>query len=275
MDLSVVILTWNSEKYIEKCLKSVIVDAAASNLDYEIFIVDNGSADATKSIIRRVADDRFHLIALEKNLGTTVSRNLALRQCTGSYILLLDSDTEIQSGSISKLIDSVRTEPQAGLVCPRLIYPDGGVQKSFQKFPTFLVKFAKLLRMDTVLDNIDRYDLYDDRCYQSDWVQPFDIDWSFSATWIMPKETIDQVGLLDENIFYSPEDVDYCLRIWKSGLRVIHNPGTSVIHNHQRISHKHARFTIAHTKGLFYLFRKHGYCLSRTGLYSSFTQRRS
>lgn len=272
MDLSVVVLTWNSEKHIEKCLQSVIKDASSDNMRFEIIVVDNGSTDLTKKFIKDIGKDAgcIQLIELPTNMGTTVSRNMALKLSQGEYILLLDSDTELRTGAIKELINTIQIIPDVGIVCPRLFYPDNSIQKSFQKFPTLLVKLAKFWGLEKKYVKIDQYDMYEENCYKHDWDRIMEVDWSFSATWLIPKRVLTKVGLFDEKIFYSPEDVDFCIRIWKSGFRIVHNPNALVTHNHQRISHKYMKFTISHTKGLFYVFHKHRYCLFRNSLYRQF-----
>jgi GT2 family glycosyltransferase len=85
----------------------------------------------------------------------------------------------------------------------------------------------------------------------------------------MPRATLDRVGLFDENIFYSPEDVDYCIRVWGSGLRVKCDSGVTVVHDAQEISRRliPRRASFSHAWGLVYLFRTHGFCLSLTRLH--------
>lgn len=88
------------------------------------------------------------------------------------------------------------------------------------------------------------------------------VDYAISAFWIMKKSVLEEVGLLDEKIFYSPEDVDYCLRIWKSGHAISYIPFVSVVHHTQEISRGFKLNTafLNHVKGLFYYFTKHRYC---------------
>jgi len=91
------------------------------------------------------------------------------------------------------------------------------------------------------------------------------VDYAISAVWVIKKEVLKIVGLLDENIFYSPEDVDYCLRLWKAGYKIIYEPRVPVIHHTQEISRgfKLNSAMLNHIKGLIYYFRKHGYFLRR------------
>ena len=95
--ISVIILTWNSKEYIKKCLDSLMSDLQNFNLTHEIFVVDNGSQDGTKRILDDYSNrGQINLIALESNMGTTYSRNLAIKKASGEFVLILDSDTEIK-----------------------------------------------------------------------------------------------------------------------------------------------------------------------------------
>jgi len=80
--------------------------------------------------------------------------------------------------------------------------------------------------------------------------------------WILKREILEKIGLLDEKIFYSPEDVDYCLRVWKAGYTVLYNTNASCIHHAQEISRglRINSTTVKHIIGLLYYFRKHKYC---------------
>ena len=139
MDISFVILTWNSEKYISQCLNSLFDDLDKSGLSYEIFIVDNGSIDSTPEIINKLEQSNYgviHPIFLKKNLGTTRSRNIALKKATGKYIVIMDSDTELLPGLVDGLIEILEKNHDVGIVVPLLVYPDGRYQKSIDIFPT-------------------------------------------------------------------------------------------------------------------------------------------
>ena len=97
------------------------------------------------------------------------------------------------------------------------------------------------------------------------------VDYAISACWLLRKEIFFRVGLLDEKIFYSPEDVDYCIRVWKNGYQVHYVPQVSIVHDAQELSKPKGlflnKFTFRHIKGLLYLFIKHKYVFSLEGLY--------
>jgi len=255
MDISFVLLTWNSEKYIEKCLDSLFAGLCNENFSYEIFIADNGSKDTTVSMIQSYQNqhkDRIRPIFLEKNTGTTYPRNLALKQARGRYIVIMDSDVEIHQGTITGLIKNLEMNEHIGLAAPKLFYPNGNLQKSTDNFPTVFTKIFRYFFLKFMEKHENKTVQRKELC---------EVDYAISAVWVMKREVLETVGLLDENIFYSPEDVDYSLRLRKAGYKIVYNPMVSAIHHTQEISRgfKINRATFSHIKGLFYYFKKHRY----------------
>ena len=265
-----VILTWNSENYIVRCIDSIFADAKNSNLEIEVFVVDNGSVDKTVETLK-VLQRKYsgiNIIALNKNYGTTISRNIALRKIKGDYILILDSDTEVKKGCLSELITTIESDDKIGIVSPRLFYSDGKIQYSCKKFPTLLVKLFKSLPISKINKIGELLELYEKDIYLPEYKRITEVDYCISAAWLIRREAFNEVGLLDENIFYAPEDVDYCLRMWLNGWKVIYDPKASVVHYTQRISHKNFRMALVHAKGLFYYFLKYKYLFSRKRIYN-------
>jgi GT2 family glycosyltransferase len=257
MDISCVIVSWNSERYISKCLNSLIQDLEQQHLSHEIFIVDNGSLDQTPTILKAFHEqypDRIVPLFLNRNTGTTCSRNLALKQVRGRYLCVLDSDVEVLPGAIAQLVRVLEGDRNIGLVAPRLVYPNGNLQKSTDVFPTITTKALRYF----FLRWIERHN--NNRVGGCTGRQPSlcEVDYAISAMWIFKREILEQVGFLDENIFYAPEDVDYCLRIWKTGSTVMYNAAAACIHHTQEISRgRFNRATMQHVWGLCYYFRKH------------------
>nr|WP_320013647.1 glycosyltransferase family 2 protein [uncultured Desulfobacter sp.] len=252
MDLSFIILTWNSEQYIKKCLSSIVVSLESSYLSYEVLIVDNGSQDNTVNIIEAQKGINIRLIKLDRNTGTTYSRNIAIQKAIGEFICIMDSDVELRSGTIEKLITNLKENRLLGIAAPKMIYPNGRLQKTTDQFPTIQRKIIRyfFLRQIEKIEETDR---------KSNTIR--EVDYAISALWVLKKDIINKIGLLDENIKYSPEDVDYCLRVWKSGNHILYNPTVFAVHHTQEITRnfKCNKATIEHIKGLFYYFRKHQY----------------
>jgi GT2 family glycosyltransferase len=254
---SFVILTFNSASYIKKCLDSINQAADALKEPMEVFVVDNGSIDATREIMQNIGFSdyvSFKPILYEKNTGTTFSRNAALKQVSGEFIIILDSDAYVNPSALKALKAYLEVNKECGLVVPRLTYPDGRYQLSVDQFPTLLHKikryfFLKKIEQQAPINKIST------------------VNYAISAFWMLPKKIISEVGLLDEAIFYSPEDVDYCIRVWKANYNITYIPEFSVIHDAQEISRPKGLkllnlFSLSHIKGLAYLYLKHRFIFS-------------
>ncbi len=196
--LGFVILTWNSDKYIAKCLDSIL---ALSKVKCYISIVDNGSQDDSCSILKKYSEEHDNIIVnyLDKNYGTTKSRNIGLKELNDvDYICILDSDTEIvdESGFMDVLA-FLDDHPQCGIVGPKLVNAKGVLQYSGRNIPTTKEKMYKVLPFKSFrkkaesLEHVN-YDEEDDF---------FPVGYLMSACWIMRRDAYDQIGLLDEHIF--------------------------------------------------------------------------
>jgi len=257
VDISVVILTWNSGKHIRTCVESTMEDLLHCSLSFEIYVVDNGSMDNTKEILEGLVSnhgDCVKPIYLENNMGTTFSRNLALKKAVGKYICIIDSDAYPKKGCFEQLLSRLTINPKIGIIVPKLVYPNGHYQKSTDIFPTIFQKIFRLffLKYMEAKETIPREG---------------PVDYAISAFWLMKRELLKLVGYLDERIFYAPEDVDYCLRVWKAGYSIYYVTDATVIHDAQEISRgiKINRATLNHMRGLSYYFRKHKYLFKRPG----------
>jgi GT2 family glycosyltransferase len=263
MDISCVILSWNSEPFIAKCLSTLILDLEQSGLSFEIFVVDNGSRDQTVPILNALQGqhpDRIVPLCLDHNTGTTYSRNLALRRANGRYICILDSDIEVLPGAIGRLIHTLEQDGHIGLVAPKALYPNGNLQKSTDVFPTLFTKAIRYL----FLKLIEKHNNSRAKELTAQRSTPFEVDYAVSAMWVFKRELLERVGFLDERIFYAPEDVDYCLRIWKAGYKIVFDPAATCIHHTQEISRRRInRAAMQHILGLCYYFRKHRYLFVR------------
>lgn len=259
IQLSFIILVWNSRPYLHGCFDSIVHKCGDYKIPFEILVVDNGSSDGSLEVIEeyqgRYGSDTIRLISLPFNHGTTRSRNLAIRQALGSYLCVLDSDTELGEGNLATLLERLDQDQGIGIIAPRLLLPDGTVQNSVKRFPTML---DKLLKIPKILFGIE--------VANSDYYGNFPfarerkVETAISACWFFRRDVLDRVGHLDENIFYSPEDLDYSVRVWKNGLSILYYPEFSVHHYTQQISHKNpfSKVSLSHFRGLVYYYKKHG-----------------
>lgn len=256
MDISFVILTWNSAAYVRSCLASIARSLGETGTEFEVLVFDNGSRDGTLAeleSLNALFGDRLKIHLSDTNLGTTKSRNELLRKSTGRFICVMDSDVEVSPGTFAPLLRHLDKDPRIGIVVPRINYPSGRWQKSTDGFPTLIGKLDRFFR----LRQIESHQAEDAELTNRAGF----VDYAISAFWLLPRYVLEAVGLLDEKIFYAPEDVDYCLRVWKAGYRILYVPEASVIHHTQEISRglKLNKAKVEHVKGLAYYFFKHRY----------------
>jgi len=257
MDVSVITLTWNSEKYISAFIGTLINDLRNTGWEYEIFVIDNGSKDSTLDILHswELIESNLRVIKMKKNVGTTRSRNIGLRLSSGKYIVILDSDMEIPKGSLEKWIEGFKIIPSKniGLIAPKLVYPDGTLQISARRFPTIASKFARLFDIEWLQE---RTDIWPEVIEEK--IVP--VPYAISAAWIVKREVFEDIGLFDEHIFYAPEDAEFCTRMWSNNWEVWYYPKAQIIHHTQRITKKRpfSKLGIKHIEGLLYYWIKYG-----------------
>lgn len=253
-----VVLSWNSQHYISNCLDAVLCCNSITPL---VLVVDNGSTDETSAILQQYEADHSEIICtfLPENFGTTISRNLALKNLPSdaNYVCILDSDTVINDQALATMIQILEQNPDIGIVGPTMMNSAGATQLSGRNLPSLGIKLRKAAPLKGLQDEGAQMEVPNTPVVQD--MQ--DVPYLLSACWLMPVSTIDTVGFLDENIFYAPEDVDYCLRVWQAGLRVVRCWNAQIVHEYQRLSHKKlfSKTNKEHLKGLVYYFKKHHY----------------
>lgn len=232
---------------------------AITLFDYGIAVIDNGSTDKTREIISSYTDERIYASFLEANMGTTVARNIALKNMPShtDYVCILDSDTVMNETALNTLVEALKHDPDIGLIGPSMHDKFGNQQLSGRKLPSMGIKLRKACPIKAIQVIGERQE----RLVTDVVAGLQDADYLISACWLMPRTIIEAVGLLDEKIFYAPEDADYCLRVWQAGWRVVWCHNAQIIHHYQRLSKKKfiSRTNWEHIKGLVYYFGKHHY----------------
>lgn len=251
--VSFVILSWNSEKFLQNNITSII---ALKKIDYEIFIIDNGSKDGSLNIITKFLNNKVHLVKLDKNYGTTISRNKGLHLITKTdYICILDSDTIINEDAIFLMAEYLDKHKDVGIVGPGMLNGENEKQVPYRKFPTWRIKLLKacpIKRISKIGEKIESYDI-------QNLPEDFECDYLISACWMFRYSLYKEIGDLDEKIFYSPEDVEYCMRVRSYGYKIVHLSNINIIHYYQRISKKKliSKANITHILGINYVFKKY------------------
>jgi N-acetylglucosaminyl-diphospho-decaprenol L-rhamnosyltransferase len=220
-DLSVIVVNWNTCRLLEACLRSV--DAARQDLAVEVLVVDNGSSDGSVELVRK-GFPSDELIANAGNRGYAAANNQGVERARGRYLLLLNSDTEVDTAALRTLVAYADDHPEAGVIGPKLLNPDGSLQPSGGRFPTPVSTVASLLGLHR-LTGRPRYGT------ERNYSVPAEVDEVSGAAMLIRREVVAQVGGLDEGFAWGYEDVDYCLRVRRAGWRVQYVPDARVMHH--------------------------------------------
>jgi N-acetylglucosaminyl-diphospho-decaprenol L-rhamnosyltransferase len=221
MNLSIVIVNWNTRDLLEQCLRSVFMHPPQG--DFEVWVVDNASNDGSREMVQ----ERFpsvHLLANNNNPGFAHANNQAIRQTCGKYILLLNPDTVVLPGALERLVKFMDETPDAGGAGSRLLNPDRTLQVSCYPRPTLFREFWRMFHLDA----IHHLGTYPMRQWSLETNQEVDV--LMGACLILRCETFTQVGYLDEDYFIYSEEVDLCYRVQQAGWRLYWVPQAQVIH---------------------------------------------
>lgn len=226
MRLSVVIVNYNVRHFLEQALGSV--RRALQNIEGEVWVVDNNSADDSVRMVR----ERFpeiHLIANIDNPGFAVANNQAIRQSTGEYILLLNPDTLVEEDTFHKCLTFMAEHPEAGALGCKLLDGSGKfLPESKRGFPTPWVAFCKTFGLSTLLPRSPLFNRYHMGHLPEN--ETAEIDVLAGCFMFIRKTALDKSGLLDEDFFMYGEDIDLSYRIQQAGFKNYYFPKTKIIH---------------------------------------------
>ena len=254
--VSVIIITWNAKNFLVNCLCSL--HKKNSSKEFELIIIDNNSTDGSIEFIEKNYPDAV-LIKNKSNKGVGPARNQGLSIAKGKYLLILDVDTEfLTENGLRLLYNFMEENNNIGIAGAKLLFPNDEIQHTCRKFPSVTVKlFNRFEKIGKIRDSKQLKEHY---MLDKDHEKIQKVDYVIGAFQFIRKDVIDKIGYYDENIFYGPEDIDFCLRAKKVGYDTYYFPGVSLYHFYQRITKKFfTKITWEHIKGLFYFYWKHKY----------------
>jgi len=230
--LTVIIVSWNVRDLLMACLRSLQADLERAGLTADIWVVDNGSTDGTPEAVARDFPT-VRLIARRDNPGFAAANNQALRAALDAspprYFWLLNPDTEVLPGATAALIAAMETHPRVGVSGAKLLYPDGTLQHSAFRFPGLVQLAFDLFPFPPRLYETRLNGRYPRRLYDGD--VPFFVDHPLGAAMMVRRETVEQVGLLDEEYRIYCEEIDWCWRMRRAGWRALCVPTARVVHH--------------------------------------------
>jgi len=256
--LSIIIPNYNGRDFLERCLASIYKNPPGFSFD--VIVVDNASTDGSTDMVRRLFP-RTKIIANAHNKGFGPAANQGLRTTDAQYLFLLNSDTEILSGTLDALVRGMDQNPDVAILGPEFTDGTGEIiQMSWGWHPLFCGEFLRRFFSPHPLQ----------KSYFRRWlvrrlqVRPKRTPIVCGAGLLIRRKALDDIGLIDENLVMYFEDSDLCLRTWKKGWAVLFYPNAKVIHHLGRSSGETAgKMSLIYRQSQLYYYDKHGTHLQR------------
>jgi GT2 family glycosyltransferase len=220
MDLSVVIVNWNTEALLRECLRSVY--RTVEGIAFEVIVVDNASGDGSVAMLK-VEFPQVRRIENFENRGFAAANNQAFHIMKGRYALLLNSDTVLTDGAVQALYSFMEGHPEAVMAGGQLLNADGSKQNSIAAFPTLLTLALNVSLLESLFPRkypSKRYEVRD----------PIEVDSCIGACLMVRKSAIDGVGGLDERYFFFFEETDWARTMKNTGGKIFHVPSAKIYH---------------------------------------------
>jgi GT2 family glycosyltransferase len=262
MDLSILVVSYNTVNLLCKCLSSAYSNLP-SNLEAEIIVVDNASRDGSAEMVQ-AEFPLARVIANAENRGFAAANNQGLQLAQGRYILLLNPDTEVLDNALEKLVKFLQDSPDVAVVSPALVYPDSSFQHSVFKFPNLWQIFLDFIPINWRFTESSFNGRYPRRYITGPDAAPFPVDFPLGACMLLRRDVIEQVGPMDERFWMYMEEIDWCFRIRKTvrpdggKWQIYCQPAARIIHHSGASSRqfRHEMFYQLHySRALFY--KKH------------------
>lgn len=225
MDLSIIIVNWNSREFLAEALESV--QSTVRGISYEVLVIDSGSFDGCAEMLVQ-SYPWVHFIQSASNLGFAKANNEAFRLSRGDVVLFLNPDTKVVGNAVLDLVQALKSRPDIGLVGPKLLNGDGSVQETcIRAFPTLV---NQLLDSDALRRYFPNSALWGKRALTETDAQPKQVEALSGASLMVSRKVFEQVGLFSTDYFMYSEDMDLCLKAARHGYSAYYVPSAVVVH---------------------------------------------
>jgi len=259
--LSIVIVTWNGKRYALECLESL--HACPTEVPIEIIVVDNASRDGTPEAIRTRFPD-VNVVQNQANHGFAKANNMGVALSRGKYVCLINSDVVVSPGCLDRMLALMQTNPDIGILGPKMLCPDGSVGLSVMRLPTVWNTLCSAVALNSIFPNSR---LFAGFSVKSDAIRTVkDVQVVTGWFWMVSRTALMQVGGLDERFFMYGEDIDWCRRFREAGWRVVFCGGAEALHYGGASSaDTPARFYVEMRRANLQYFHKHHGTLGAVG----------
>ncbi len=254
MDVSIVIVSYNTREFLRSCLASIYEHTRG--IEFEIVVVDNASSDGTPDMVA-AEFSQATLVRRLTNAGFAAGVNQGIARARGDAFYILNPDSQILANILPPMLDYLRAHENIGILAPKLLDADGTLQLSCRAFPDFgTALFNRYSLATKFLPNNPRSRRYLMSDFDHNHIAT--VDWVSGAAWLLPRRAYEAVGALDEAYFWSIEDVDYCLRLHRAGYRIVYFPAAEVVHHIGRsAAGVPARAITARHRGMWRYYRSY------------------
>lgn len=220
VDISIVIVNWNTRELLKNCLESVV--RTVHDLIYEVIVVDNASTDGSVVMLQDLFP-QVRIIANDENRGFGAANNQAFQTMQGRYALLLNTDTVLTEDAVRDLFSFMESHPSAAMSCGQLLNRDDSKQNSIAAFPTLLTLLTNMSLLEYLFPGKYPSKRYEHR-------QPIEVDSGVGACLMVRKQAMDVVGWFDERYFFFFEETDWAYRMRLAGWQIFHVPTARIYH---------------------------------------------
>ena len=248
MDISFIIINWNTRDLLVDCLNSI--EKQVKGYSFETFVVDNNSSDGSADRVKELFHNRVNLIRNSENMGFARANNQAIKSAKGRYAILLNSDTVLNEKTVSGLVTFLDSRKDAAMAGPRMIDGNGKLQNSYDNFPALITELLNKSILRILFPG-----KFAGKSLKTDL--PFEVDSLIGACIAIRSEAIKEVGMFDEDYFFFLEETDWCFRMRKAGWKIFHQPEIDIIHlQGQSKKMRPALSWIEYYRSLYQYFKK-------------------
>ncbi len=251
LDVTIAIINFNTKDLLKTCIDTI--QKTPPLVAYDVLVIDNASTDGSVDMIKEDLPD-VHLLENAGNLGYAAAANQALRTSKARYVLVLNTDIEMDRDAVDILVEHADHHDDLGVAGPLLLNTDGSVQMSGRRFPSFVDA-----TMHAFLGQLWPNNRFSSRYRMIGWDRKEDttVDWVSGAAMLVRRSAAEKVGLFDDGYFMYVEDMDLCYRLWKKGWKVYFCPDARMVHHIAQTSNQMSvQMIIEFQKSLYRFYDK-------------------
>jgi GT2 family glycosyltransferase len=227
-EISIIIINFNTYNLTCNCLESIYT--LTKDVEFEVILVDNASTECSPQLFK----EKYPLVNLvisKENIGFSKGNNLGIKFSKGEYILLLNSDTELQNNAVKMVYDVLKNDSKIGAASSKLIFQNGIIQSCCQKFPSVFLNVFEFSRLHKLFPLSIRSHIFFGSYF--DHLSYAEPDWIWGTFFMFPRQLLGLMkhGILNDDFFMYIEDMKWCYDIRKLGLKAAYVPDAITLHH--------------------------------------------